>query len=444
MAVDIDRRPRREDPVGVLRNVFRHSPAEPSWEPMQLNSCPNRAIAGEASNTARSMNSEDDVSLDSSRECRFRPRGGYICVDSLEDVEDPGQLAEDDGEDLDLPLEELPETIYSFAIASLIQDSIQLHEHPKYCFTTLRPGRILAAFLLCALTFCLQAILLVETKRLVTPEEVSNIRQVYGDYEHTMYEDSNGTSHTHKTSNGYDRGNPGGYFNRENFEKLRKIDKDMVCRIPLSQPLLLSVILFVWTLTVLSHVRDILNTSARIWMVRDLGHDRVHDVVETKNVGQSEEINEVQGLTWWMKASILLCVQIPRLLMTAMLLWIGGRWLIATVGFGDLLLNCVALEFILNLAQLLYNVLVPYSGKMLVKSIYLPHLHRHEHENCANMFGMFSCGLVACVMVWIYMYYLQAVLPEYHWDVRPLCEKYLAAELLIHNATVTVATRHGR
>ena len=85
-------------------------------------------------------------------------------------------------------------------------------------------------------------------------------------------------------------------------------------------------------------------------------------------------------------------------------------------------------------------MLVPHSGKMLVKSIYVPHLHRHEHENCANMFGMFSCGLIAFLMVWIYMYHLQAVLPEYQWDVRPLCEKYLAAKLLVHNES----SAHGK
>merc|ERR1719223_302586 len=117
-----------------------------------------------------------------------------------------------------------------------------------------------------------------------------------------------------------------------------------------------------------------------------------------------------------MKMSIIWCVQVPRLIMTSVLLWLGCRWLIATVGFGDLLLNCVALEFILNLADLLYNVLVPYSGKILVRSTYLPHLHAHEHETCGNMFGMLSCGVLAGVLVFLYMYHLQMVLPEYQWE----------------------------
>jgi len=433
--------------VQLLRNMINVAPSTRSWEPMPLSTIANDGtviVAGdELPATARSNNSEG---FTSARDC-VRRRAAYICLDSTDDLEDPELAAEepevrrkdrwkeedpDEGKDIELPLEPLPESIYGFAIASLIQDSLQIHAHGA--MGSLRPLRICSAFLLCMLTFTIQCLLIVETKKLVTPTDVKHVREVYGKYEHTMYQDDKGVNHTYVTENGYDRG-IAGYFNEGNFDKLSSANKELVCRVPLSQPVFCFMVLFVWTLTVLSHMRDILNTSLRIYFVKTISHQDLHELIDDKFQHHSESAQgatshvAVQGLTSWMKAAIISLVQIPRMLMTCVLLWLGCRWLIATVGFGDLLLNCVALEFILNLAALLYNVLVPYSGKILVQSTHLPHLHRHEHENCGNMFGMFSCGIFATLLVWIYMYRLQLVLPHYQWDVRKSCTNFLNKEL---------------
>merc|ERR1719161_2218973 len=103
----------------------------------------------------------------------------------------------------------------------------------------------------------------------------------------------------------------------------------------------------------------------------------------------SQGDDEVQGLTCCLKAALVLCVQCPRFIMNSVLLWLGMRWLTATLGFGDLLLNALALEFILNLSDLLFLTLVPYSGKMMVLGTFIPHvgndvchIARHERENC--------------------------------------------------------------
>jgi len=41
-------------------------------------------------------------------------------------------------------------------------------------------------------------------------------------------------------------------------------------------------------------------------------------------------------------------VLVPRTIITCLLLWLGCRWLLATNNFADLVLNAVALEFILS------------------------------------------------------------------------------------------------
>jgi len=47
--------------------------------------------------------------------------------------------------------------------------------------------------------------------------------------------------------------------------------------------------------------------------------------------------------------TMMFLVLLPRLLMSGVLLWLGCRWLLATPNFADLVLNAVALEFILTL-----------------------------------------------------------------------------------------------
>merc|ERR1719487_646953 len=77
--------------------------------------------------------------------------------------------------------------------------------------------------------------------------------------------------------------------------------------------------------------------------------------------------DEVVGLTYCLKFVLLFGVQFPRIAMNCILLWLGARWLVATLGFGDLFLNALALEFILNLSWLLYDALVPHNSKLLVQ-----------------------------------------------------------------------------
>lgn len=422
--------------IGTLRNMFRMSPGEKRshfWEPMPLSTSDRTVVINtEVEAFSPRSSPSEELASDSARECRRR--GGYMCVDS-DDLEDPA-MDPDEDDVVELPLEPLPESIYGFAIASLVQDSIAIHEDPQkhalwtiagFCGKTfsLRRLRIGMAFLLCLLTFAVQVLLITETKRLVTPIDVRHIRKVYGLYEHNMYEDVSGMDHTVQTVNGFARGVKG-YFNATNFHKMAMTDKEMVCRVPLSQPLFCFMVLYVWALTVFAQIREILNTSLRILALPNIHHEAMNDIASKGAQGDGHV--GVLGLTLCMKGSILCMVQIPRLFMTCALLWLGGRWLIATVGFGELVLNCVALEFILNLAGLLYTVLVPYSGKILVQKTHLPHLHAHEHENCANMFGMLGCGFFACILVWLYMYYFQSVLPDYHWDVREVCVEFLRKE----------------
>jgi len=336
-----------------------------------------------------------------------------------EDAEDSNPKLNDD-----LPLEALTENIYGFVIASLIKDTSDMETNPELLFNYLRPCRILSSFVLFVTMFGMQVFFIVEAKMLVTPTEVMNARQIYGAYEASMYTDGSNVSHTWNTINGYPRGKKG-FFNASRFAGIKKEEKDLVCRIPLSQPVFLFGVLYIWTLTVLHSMRHTLNLIFRFFALP------TRSSMQGAVVSGASGSDEVVGLSMVLKVALIGGVQMPRLIMSAGLLWLGARWLTATLGFGDVLLNALALEFILNLSGLLYDVMVPFNGKLLVRRTMVPHLHKKEMETCCNMFGMFLVGLAGAVFCFVYMVYLQAVLPYYRWDVREICKDYLAAQLKV-------------
>lgn len=268
----------------------------------------------------------------------------------------------------------------------------------------------------------MQIFFIMEAKKLITPRDVAHARKVYGHFEAIMYLDGENVAHTWNTSNGYPRGYDG-FFNITNFEKITEFDKALVCRVPLSQPLFLAGVLFIWTLTVLCHMRNTINMVIRIIHLPTL--PSMENALSTKDSGD----DEVVGLSCCIKIALVCGVQIPRLMMNLILLWLGARWLTATLGFGDLFLNALALEFILNLSGLLYEAMVPHNSKLLVQRTLIPHVHKRENENCCNMFGMFSVGILALLLVWAYIVLLQGVLPYYRWDVSAVCKTYLERQL---------------
>jgi len=136
----------------------------------------------------------------------------------------------------------------------------------------------------------------------------------------------------------------------------------------------------------------------------------------------------VAGLKPWLKVYIF-CLQLPRAALFGFLWWLGCRWLTATLSWSDLLLNGLALEFILNIDELLYKVMVPKTGQKEVQNLFVPHLFgKKDTRDCRNMFGIFALGIVSVTMAYVYIIF-QQVLPEYNWDVRDRCVLYLQRAL---------------
>merc|ERR1712087_245535 len=113
------------------------------------------------------------------------------------------------------------------------------------------------------------------------------------------------------------------------------------------------------------------------------------------------------------------------------LVWLGCRWLLATNSFSDLILNAVALEFILCLKDTLYATLMSRKNKHDVSTTkVLPGSPTRPAGVCVFV-GTLLWMLVAVCWVLIYMGIpnatqgLQTVLPDYRWDLREVCSSWV-------------------
>jgi hypothetical protein len=325
-----------------------------------------------------------------------------------------------DPDEIEMPPEPIPDGVYGMALASLIRDSAHFSDEGKSAYIKcIKCSRLCSSCIVVVIAISFQAFLLISTKTLITPTTVKGIRQLYSKYERTMYD-----GHVVQNKNNHSRGIDG-FFNASNFKNLSDDDQNDACRIPLSEPMFLFVVLTIWTLTVFKHIRNNLNLALRLcFAVSNVSSP--HAALSENDDGT----HEIVGLACFQKVGVAV-VQLIVICMNCVLLWIGARWLVATNGFTDLLLNAIALEFILDLPELIYACVVPKRTQMETQNTLVRHLFPREPAHCCSLFGMYLLGLLAIVLVLLYMYLLQQVLPGYKFDVSAVCDAYLEDEMTL-------------
>ncbi|CAK0889619.1 unnamed protein product [Prorocentrum cordatum] len=266
---------------------------------------------------------------------------------------------------------------------------------------------------------------------LLSARAVYGIREVYSDFEAKMYPNA-----TLLVSKGNLRGIPG-HRRDGNFDLLTSGEKKLVCEIPLSQPGFLMMVLIVWTLTCLSELRKLLEASYKIIWATKTVPSMSHSCKPMRSVPtaiahehQFRDVGNdvyVIGLTVRVKLLIFLVVLLPRGAVTLALLLLGCRWLTATPSLGELLLNVVALEFVLLLKDTIYGAMVTAHGKFETARTFLePAQSRGDPSSFGADVLRTALWTVASVSwVVLYVYHWQGVLPSYRWDVQDLCRAFL-------------------
>lgn len=327
-------------------------------------------------------------------------------------------------DDAPIPEEAFDEDMFGMMVVALIRDFFYMSIGKGTLSSRL--ARFGTTFGLLGICIGTQVFLLVKITDFVSARAVHDIRIAYDEYEVHMYNE------TYLTVNGKHRGLDG-HFVPENFRSLTAEQQASACRIPLSQPDFFFVVLLIWTLTCIGEIKACLHLFVQL--AATLGtcanmEEAKWSPEEDAGADDKGEHDDhefiIKALPLWLKAVIFVFVIIPRLGITTFLLWVGCRWLLATNNFADLILNAVALEFILLLKEMMYRVLVPHRNKIDLGGTFIKTSTR-EPPSAKAFTQTLSWLLVAFAWVVSYMgipHHVdgwQMVLPDYRWDLHDVC-----------------------
>jgi len=251
-----------------------------------------------------------------------------------EDNQEFSISAEDvDGMDLDLDGD-----VYGAGIFSIVCDTTEIISHndvDQLAFCT-NWSRLSFTVLSLCINYVIQfALLYCAWVYLVTPA-VRNIQLIYGKFHAEVFEND-------------------GAFNRTKWATWLDDDRHALCNLPFTNGYpAVFIILSLWWMTILFEFRKTYKLLRNIIMVRptrNLDHQLKHD-----DDGRARRILAlVKPIRWALYVTI--CG--GKLLISVQLAITGTVWLCASADYSELLLNSVALEFIILVDETIFNAMFP-------------------------------------------------------------------------------------
>mmetsp|Transcript_65875 Transcript_65875/g.121428 ORF Transcript_65875/g.121428 Transcript_65875/m.121428 type:complete len:373 (-) Transcript_65875:108-1226(-) len=206
-----------------------------------------------------------------------------------------------------------------------------------------------------------------------------------------------------------------------------------LCNLAMSKMSFTVVILFMWSGRMVQEVRDIIGLVQDLCRVVSLPKGAVYGDAMQVEDGEDGKQYSVVAMGCCTRLAIFGLVIIPKCIICVILLLIGSRWLVATESYADLILNALALEFVIGTDELVYEAFSPNMLKKAVESTKFCQLRpadedkeEEDEDNFIHVFCAYgrSLGMMAgCLLwVWLYMQYFQQVIPGYPHDIAPHCE----------------------
>lgn len=314
----------------------------------------------------------------------------------------PQVQPEDEGEELDLP-----EDVYGAAIFSICYDSFEIFGHSDFDGLHLSTNiyRVLFVFCLLFVNYAMQIGLLVWIYRYVAMPTIRDTQTIYQKFHAEMYED--------------------GVFRKDVWETWEH--RADVCNISFSNFWFMYTILNLWWITMLIEVRKTERLWRKFQALPDTSDvDKVIRVVDGTNL--------VCRLTFWIRAMLYGLLLFPKLVIVVILLYVGSIWLLATVGVTNLVLNAIALGFVIGIDEILFGGFIPESmsrnldiTKLFIPSDPNPSVGSHVKAVVKGYTRSTLYLIVVAVGVYLWMTQGQSipligVFPGYSYDVN--CVSY--------------------
>jgi len=282
--------------------------------------------------------------------------------------------------------------------------------------TTETRARTAFVFILFLLNMFIQGVLLWYIGKLLMLPDILGAQNLYKSY------------HTVAFSNGV--------HDSVLFDAMPNDEQTHLCGMALSQGLFCRIILFLWVTVNVGELRD---NAAKT--VGALGLPRLPDGMDTRLMVRDLPLTEASGccvvcLNMKGKVGLLVLVFIPKFTIAILLVLMGSMWLLAAESIGDLILNSLALAFVVRVDELLCVVFFParFQSQLTNLCMMLPGDPEDKDDDKLMQkvvweFGECAITVLVSLAIVEIMFIYQPVVPGYAFDVAAPCAAYLAKQV---------------
>lgn len=132
--------------------------------------------------------------------------------------------------------------------------------------------------------------------------------------------------------------------------------KDELCSIAFSNFFFMYAILSLWWLLMVDEIRK----NERLYR-------KIHQIHLTEDanhmIHKHNDVNVIVRLTMTVRTALDVLLIMPKVVIVFILTIVGTVWLAATGSFSELILNAIALEFVITIDEVLFNAVLPESMK---------------------------------------------------------------------------------
>jgi hypothetical protein len=222
------------------------------------------------------------------------------------------------------------------------------------------------------------------------------------------------------------------------FEELSEYNKNHLCGMALSQRLFVRIIVFLWVTNNVGEIRDNWSKTVAIFGLPFLpeGMDTRLQVRDLSDRGE-DGVGDLCVVCLNMRGRLILLglVFIPKFVIAIVLSLTGVFWLMATESISDLILNSLALAFVVKVDELLAQVFFPTKLQKNIETLCIMMPPREaandDEEMMQNVWDYVYLGItfVAVVSLVHLAISFQFIIPNWQDDVTEPCKAYLESKV---------------
>jgi len=326
---------------------------------------------------------------------------------------------------------DLPEDAYGASMFAIIYDARELMSETDHDAKPwwLNMYRLMYVMLVLLVNYMFQFLMLYWIFTYIVQPAVADVQRVYDQYHGEFF--SVEGEFMHEVWNG-----------KTTFDDARY--KQDLCHVVFSRFTFLWFVLILWMTQMVIELRTNMALTADLFHIPHCPNDKAEGMIQGTGGGLDETDADddelhVVSLTPIVRWTIVFSVVIPKLLIGFALTVMGMMWLSSTQSFSDLILNSLALEFVVRIDDNLYSALIPEHFKEdmgRVKLVYEKKqktLEEEIHDDWVEWRTATIWLVVIPSFVFVYLKMAQGmpilgVLPYFQNDIAEACAPYLERE----------------